>query len=136
MPSPVTPNDARHPVQRRRRPWRPRVAHLKAARILAATPAYAFFAKRGRPGHARAIASAHLPTTAEALRFDYPFTTKCRCPTPAMLRQMTAFYEQAAATIGARLDAGTSVAILCEGDPFFYGSAMYLFDRLVPPIPA
>ena len=29
-----------------------------------------------------------------------------------------------------RLHAGADVALLCEGDPFFYGSAMYLFDRL------
>ena len=27
-------------------------------------------------------------------------------------------------------DAGLDVALLCEGDPFFYGSSMYLLDRL------
>jgi precorrin-2/cobalt-factor-2 C20-methyltransferase len=45
---------------------------------------------------------------------------------------MTAFYEAASTTVAARLDRGVSVALLCEGDPFFYGSAMYLFDRLSP----
>ena len=116
-------------------PGDPELLTLKAARILAATPAYAFFAKRGRPGHARAIAAAHLPATAEALRFDYPFTTEMPLSDPRYAQQMTAFYEAAATAVGARLDAGTSVAILCEGDPFFYGSAMYLFDRLAPRYP-
>jgi precorrin-2/cobalt-factor-2 C20-methyltransferase len=43
---------------------------------------------------------------------------------------MDACYEVAAGTLGRRLDAGIDVALLCEGDAFFYGSAMYMFDRL------
>ena len=116
-------------------PGDPELLTLKAARILAAAPAYAFFAKRGRPGHARGIAAAHLAATAEALRFDYPFTTEMPVADPRYATGMAAFYESAAAAVAARLEAGASVAILCEGDPFFYGSAMYLFDRLAPRYP-
>ena len=43
---------------------------------------------------------------------------------------MTACYAEAAEAIAARLGRGLDVALLCEGDPFFYGSSMYLFDRL------
>lgn len=32
--------------------------------------------------------------------------------------------------IAAHLAAGRDVAVLCEGDPFFYGSFMYIFTRL------
>ena len=39
-------------------------------------------------------------------------------------------YDEAAATLGARLEAGCDVAVLCEGDPFVYGSFLYLFERL------
>lgn len=39
-------------------------------------------------------------------------------------------YDAAAATLSRHLDAGSDVAVLCEGDPFFYGSFMYLFARL------
>jgi precorrin-2/cobalt-factor-2 C20-methyltransferase len=113
-------------------PGDPELMTFKAARILAATPVYAFFAKQGRPGHARAIAAAHLSASAEMLRFDYPFTTEMPLTDPRYAAGMTAFYEDAAAIVATRLDAGSSVAILCEGDPFFYGSAMYLFDRLSP----
>ena len=111
-------------------PGDPELLTLKAARILAAAPAYAFFAKRGRPSHARTIAAGHLRPGAEALRFDYPFTTEVPLADPRYAVEMGAFYEAAAATVAGRLEAGISVALLCEGDPFFYGSAMYLFDRL------
>ena len=113
-------------------PGDPELLTLKAARILAAAPAYAFFAKRGRPSHARCIAAAHLRPDAEALRFDYPFTTEIPVADPRYAAGMAAFYEDASASIAAKLDLGVSVALLCEGDPFFYGSAMYVYDRLAP----
>jgi precorrin-2/cobalt-factor-2 C20-methyltransferase len=39
-------------------------------------------------------------------------------------------YKLAAETIAHHLDAGSDVAVLCEGDPFFYGSFMYLHQHL------
>ncbi|MCL4109740.1 UNVERIFIED_CONTAM: hypothetical protein GTU68_018467 [Idotea baltica] len=39
-------------------------------------------------------------------------------------------YDAGAAEISAALGAGHDVVVLCEGDPFFYGSFMYLFARL------
>jgi precorrin-2/cobalt-factor-2 C20-methyltransferase len=116
-------------------PGDPDLITLKAARILGAAPAYAFFAKQGRPGHAYTIASPHLREGAEALRFEYPFTTEIPLHDPAYALGMTAFYEYAAAAIAAKLESGLSIALLCEGDPFFYGSAMYVFDRLSPRFP-
>ena len=116
-------------------PGDPELLTLKAARILATAPAHAYFAKRGRPSHAHSIAAAHLRPGAEALRFDYPFTTEVPLADPRYAAGMAAFYEAASATVAARLEAGTSVALLCEGDPFFYGSAMYVFDHLAPRFP-
>ncbi len=117
-------------------PGDPELLTLKAARLLASTPVIAFFAKRGRLGHARGIAAAHLNAAAEELRFEYPFTTELDVDDPRYEREMQAFYEAAAAALGARLAAGSDVALLCEGDPFFYGSAMYLFDRLATEFPS
>ena len=40
------------------------------------------------------------------------------------------FYDRLRAELAAHLDAGRDVAVLCEGDPFLYGSYMYLHERL------
>ena len=42
----------------------------------------------------------------------------------------SAAYDEAASRIGAELEQGHDVAVLCEGDPFLYGSFAQLFDRL------
>ena len=117
-------------------PGDPELLTLKAARLLATAGVIAFFAKRGRPGHARSIAGAHVNPAAEELRFEYPFTTEVHVDDPCYEPGMNAFYEAAAGALAARLAAGSDVALLCEGDPFFYGSAMYLFDRLAAAFPS
>ena len=43
---------------------------------------------------------------------------------------MRDFYDSAANSVAAHLDAGRSVAVLSEGDPLFYGSYMHLHVRL------
>jgi precorrin-2/cobalt-factor-2 C20-methyltransferase len=113
-------------------PGDPELMTLKAARIIAAAQVVACFAKRGRPGHAYSIAAGHIGADAEVLRLDYPYTTEVPVEDPQYLAGIGAFYEDAARQVAARLDAGRNVALLCEGDPFFYGSSMYLFDRLAP----
>jgi precorrin-2/cobalt-factor-2 C20-methyltransferase len=111
-------------------PGDPDLLTLKAARILAAAPVIAYFAKSGRPGHARSIAATHVRPNARELRFEYPITTEIAVDDPRYIAEMAEFYQASAAAIARHLDAGSDVALLCEGDPFFYGSAMYLFDRL------
>ena len=111
-------------------PGDPELLTVKAVRIIGSVPVIAFFAKRGRTGHARGIAGAHIQPGVTELRFEYPFTTEIAVHDPRYLTEMGEFYEAAATAIAQHLDAGRDVALVCEGDPFFYGSAMYLFDRL------
>lgn len=117
-------------------PGDPELMTVKAARIIAAVPVVAFFAKRGRIGHARSIVDGQMHEAVEELRFEYPFTTEVAVGHPRYLAEMGEFYEDCAARLLTRLQAGQNVALLCEGDPFLYGSAMYLFDRLSSAYPA
>ena len=111
-------------------PGDPELMTLKAARVIGAARVVAFFAKRGRPGHARTIAGGVISPEAEEVRLDYPFTTELSVADPAYAAEMSRFYEEATVRLATRLDGGQDVVLLCEGDPFFYGSSMVLFDRL------
>lgn len=111
-------------------PGDPELMTLKAVRLLGAAPVVAFFAKRGQSGHARRVAAAHLHPETEELRLEYPVTTEIPVADPDYAAALVPFYAEAAERIAARLDRGLDVAVLCEGDPFLYGSFMHLFDRL------
>ena len=103
---------------------------LKAARILKSVPVVAFFAKKGALGNARRAVDGHLNPEAELFRLDYPFTTELPEADPDYRAALVEFYDAAAATLAARLDRGQDVAVLCAGDPFFYGSYAHLHERL------
>jgi precorrin-2 C(20)-methyltransferase len=111
-------------------PGDPELMTVKAVRVLRAAKVVAFFAKRGKPGNALTTASAHLPADAEQLALNYPYTVEVSPRAPEYVSSMRAFYEDSAARIAERLDTGLDVVVLCEGDPMFYGSYMYLHDRL------
>jgi precorrin-2/cobalt-factor-2 C20-methyltransferase len=111
-------------------PGDPELMTLKAVRIVAGSPVIAHFAKRGQPGHAREIAHAHIAPRSRELRFEYPFTTEIAVDDPRYRDGITSFYAECAARLAEELDIGADVALLCEGDPFFYGSSLALVDRL------
>lgn len=113
-------------------PGDPELLTLKAVRIIGAARVVAFFAKRGCPSHARTIAGEHVRPDAEELRFDYPFTTEISLHDVRYRAEIDRFYQAVAETLATHLDEGENVALLCEGDPFFYGSSMHLFERLSP----
>ncbi|MBO6783086.1 MAG: precorrin-2 C(20)-methyltransferase [Alphaproteobacteria bacterium] len=103
-------------------PGDPDLMTLKGARILARASVIAYPAPEDGESLARRIAAPHLPEAATEIAIRMPLSAD-RFPVEAV-------YDRAAEEIGTYLDAGQDVAILCEGDPFFYGSFMYLFARL------
>ncbi len=111
-------------------PGDPELMTLKAARLIASAPVVAYFHKRGRRGHARGIAAGRIGPAALELALEYPFTTEIALNDPRYAAGMAEFYAACAGRIAARLDLGDDVALLCEGDPFFYGSSLPLLDRL------
>jgi precorrin-2/cobalt-factor-2 C20-methyltransferase len=108
---------------------------LKALRALREVDVVAHFAKAGNPSKARAIAAAHLRPGVAEVPLLYPVTTEIPKHEPAYCSEIAAFYDGCADALAAHLDARRSVAVICEGDPLFYGSYMHLHVRLAARYP-
>ncbi len=111
-------------------PGDPELLTLKAVNAIAGADVVAFFAKRGNPSNARAIAAAHFRPGQVEEALDYPVTTEIDRRENGYKQQIQDFYAEAAERLAAHLDAGRSVAVLSEGDPLFYGSYMHIHVRL------
>ena len=111
-------------------PGDPELMTMRAVRLVREARVVAYFAKKGRRGHARTIVDPWIEPACEELPLYYPMTTEVHFGDAAYRREVGAFYDSAAAAIALRLEAGDDVALLCEGDPLFYGSFMHVFERL------
>ena len=103
-------------------PGDPELITLKALRLLRAAAVVAYPAPADGPSFARAIVARWLSPSQREIVIRVPMNAE-RFP-------IEAIYDGAAEEIAAALDCGDDVAVLCQGDPFFYGSFMYLFARL------
>ena len=108
-------------------PGDPELLTLKADRLIRGAAVVAYPALVDGDSFARSIAAAAIPDTAREIRIEVPMTTD-RAPAQAA-------YDAAAEDIAAELTAVRDVVCLCEGDPFFYGSFMYLHARLADRFP-
>jgi len=111
-------------------PGDPELMTLKAMRALREADVIAHFAKAGNASHARAIAAPHMPPEVTELPLLYPVTTELPKCSDGYRDALRDFYDEAAAKIAAQLEAGRAVAVICEGDPLFYGAYMHLHARL------
>jgi len=117
-------------------PGDPELMSVKAARLIASTRTIAFFAARGHPGIARGVAAHLLTPEHREIRIDYPVTVEPREGLSVAYEQLLAqCYDAAATRLEQELSGGNDVVVLCEGDPFFYGSYMYLHSRLARRFP-
>jgi precorrin-2/cobalt-factor-2 C20-methyltransferase len=113
-------------------PGDPELMTLKATRALHQADVIAYFAKAGNPSHSRTIAEHHLRAGVVELPLAYPVTTELPKCSSDYRDAVENFYACAAAEIAKHLEAGRVVAVICEGDPLFYGSYMHLHARLAP----
>jgi precorrin-2/cobalt-factor-2 C20-methyltransferase len=116
-------------------PGDPGLLTLNAIAALGEADVVAHFAKAGNPSNARTIAASHLKAGVEELSLLYPVTTEIPNEDAAYRDAISAFYDSSAASIASRLDAGSVVAVIAEGDPLFYGSYMHLHVRLASRYP-
>jgi len=109
-------------------PGDPDLMTLKAHRLVSGARVVAYPAPDSGQSFARSIAAGAIRADAEEIPIVIPMRAE-RFPAQEV-------YDRAAGAIAEHLEAGTDVVVLCEGDPFFYGSFMYLFARLAAGYPA
>jgi precorrin-2/cobalt-factor-2 C20-methyltransferase len=108
-------------------PGDPELITLKAYKRLQEADIVAYPAPEAGDSLARSIIAEHLPEGIEEYAIRMPLV-EARFPAQNV-------YDKAAVDIEAMVADGKNVAVLCEGDPFFYGSFMYLFGRLAETCP-
>jgi precorrin-2 C20-methyltransferase/precorrin-3B C17-methyltransferase len=111
-------------------PGDPELMTIKARRVIEAAHVVAYPVARHGRSVSRSVAAPFLRSEQLELELTYPVTTEATDHPEGYEGALRDFYGDAAAHIAEHLDAGRDVAVLCEGDPFFYGSYMYLHEHL------
>ena len=111
-------------------PGDPDLMSVKTHRLLTNAKHVAFFRKKGRTGQARKMVDGLIPEGATEFAMEYPVTTEIPVTDPRYNEILSAFYAEVSVHLRSLAEAGEDVVVLCEGDPFFYGSFMHLYTRL------
>lgn len=103
-------------------PGDPELLTAKAIRLLGQVPVLAWPAPLDGDGMARSIAAVYVPEG----RVEIPIRLSFRPERD----DTDEAYDKAATAIAEHLAAGQDVGVLCEGDPLFFGSFIYVLTRL------
>ena len=110
-------------------PGDPDLMSVRSHRLLTAARQIAFFRKAGRSGQARQIVEGLLPEGVSEFAMEYPVTTEIALTDPRYNEILATFYDDCADRLRALVEGGEDLVVLCEGDPFFYGSFQHLHVR-------
>ena len=111
-------------------PGDPELVTVKAARLIGGADVVAFHSGPRGDSIARRIAQSYFRDDVVEELLVYPVTTGATDHPLGYHGLMSDFYDESADRLAAHLDSGRNVVVLAEGDPLFYGTYMYLHDRL------
>jgi len=111
-------------------PGDPELVTVKAARLIRQADVVAFHSGPRGDSIARRIAASYFREGVVEELLVYPVTTGATDHPLGYHGLMADFYDESAGRLAAHLDSGRNVVVLAEGDPLFYGTYMYLHDRL------
>ena len=104
-------------------PGDPELITVKALRLLRSTAVVAYpVSENNKQSLARSIVSEYIKPEQIEVPLYLPFKLES---------SSEPYYDRGAATLAEYLSNGQDVVVLCEGDPFFYGTFMYIYNRLV-----
>ena len=116
-------------------PGDPDLMSVRADRLIRGADTIAYFRKKGRPGRARTAVDGMLREGVTEIAMEYPVTTEIPLEDPAYNEALSAFYAEVTDDLRRRIEAGAEIVVPCEGDPFFYGSFMHLYERMKDHVP-
>lgn len=108
-------------------PGDPELITVKALRLLRSVPVVAYpISDRNMKGLARSVVAEYLRPEQIEIPMYLPFKLE---------ESSQPYYQKSSEILAEYLSQGQDVAVLCEGDPFFYGTFMYIYNRLAPKFP-
>jgi precorrin-2/cobalt-factor-2 C20-methyltransferase len=108
-------------------PGDPELITVKALRLLRSAAVVAYpISDKNQQGLARSIVLEYIKPEQIEVPMYFPFKLEV---------SSQPYYDKAADVLAEYLNQGQDVAVLCEGDPFFYGTFMYIYNRLAPRFP-
>lgn len=116
-------------------PGDPELITLKAARLIRDADVIAYHSGVGKQSMARGIAADLIPEGVLEEELRYPVTTGMTDHPGGYYGALAEFYDECSARLEAHLSQGRTVVVLAVGDPLFFGSFMYVHDRLSPRYP-
>ncbi len=111
-------------------PGDPELITLKSANLIKSSEHILFFKKKNSESRAFNIVKNIIRDDAFKIGLEFPVTTEIDSSNKAYKDIMQSFYEQCVIKIDNILKKSFDICLLCEGDPFFYGSFIHIFQRL------
>jgi precorrin-2/cobalt-factor-2 C20-methyltransferase len=103
-------------------PGDPELITVKALRLLRSAAVVAYpISDKNKQSLARSIVAEYIRSEQMEVPLYFPFKLK---------ESSQPYYDKAAEILAEYLTLGQDVVVLCEGDPFFYGTFMYIYNRL------